>query len=55
MAIRDTRGGKCEACGRSDGVQLHHLKYAADRQPWEYDDNDFLLLCNECHKKEHDR
>ena len=50
---------ECRICGRkaSDGVTLnvHHLQYRKGANPWEYDDNELVTLCEDCHRKEHGR
>lgn len=47
----------CQQCGNglNNGVPLnvHHLRYYKNKQPWEYADTDLITLCEECHKKEH--
>lgn len=55
--IMQRDGFACVKCGASasDGVVLniHHLNYYPDRNPWEYEDKDLITLCEDCHKKEH--
>lgn len=55
--IMQRDGFACVKCGASasDGVVLnvHHLNYYPDRNPWEYEDNDLITLCENCHKKVH--
>lgn len=46
---------RCRHCG--DGtvtLHVHHLKYFNGRNPWDYDDNYLITLCEECHKTDHD-
>lgn len=52
IRIRD--GHKCRLCG-GKGIQLdvHHIRYIAGREPWEYDDGDLVTLCHKCHEKLH--
>ena len=42
---------KCEKCGKSEFLECHHIIY---RSSW-YDTKleDLIILCRECHKKEH--
>ncbi|MBB6611105.1 HNH endonuclease [Pontibacter sp. Tf4] len=35
-------------------LQVHHKRYVQNRLPWEYDNEDLIVLCNYCHKQEHD-
>lgn len=42
---------KCKLCRRSDlELHIHHKEYKSSRQPWEYEDNNFVSLCKICHK-----
>ncbi|WP_419032950.1 hypothetical protein [Dysgonomonas gadei] len=34
-------------------LQIHHLRYIEGKHLWEYDDKDLLVLCEQCHHKEH--
>ncbi len=43
----------CASCGESGAVQIHHRRYHRGREPWEYEDNDLVLICNECHERVH--
>ena len=43
----------CQDCGRVFGVrklQLHHKYYESKREPWNYPDDCFKVLCAECHQ-----
>lgn len=56
--IFEKRGNKCEWCGCTNHLQLHHkyyLKYPNGEkiEPWDYKDDAFLVLCNYCHEKAH--
>jgi 5-methylcytosine-specific restriction endonuclease McrA len=55
LAVLAARGNKCEVCESTNAIQLHHLRYDIDKQPWEYEDCDLKLLCRQCHEKEHGR
>jgi hypothetical protein len=48
-------GYACEDCG-AKGVRLqaHHTYYESGRLPWDYPDDDFRCLCEECHGYFHD-
>lgn len=35
------------------GLQVHHNKYIEKRKPWEYDDNDLITVCRDCHEQIH--
>jgi len=34
-------------------LQIHHKKYIQGRLPWEYENDDLITLCKECHNKQH--
>ena len=42
----------CIRCGDTKYLQVHHLIYK-NTNPWEYDDNDLITLCRNCHKSIH--
>lgn len=44
----------CQSCERTEHLHLHHRRYEIDRDPWEYPDSDFFLVCAECHEHVHD-
>ena len=51
------RNFTCQDCGRSfpnerNKLQVHHLVYR-DANPWSYDPDELVVLCEECHKKRH--
>ena len=51
------RNFTCEDCGRKfenerNKLQVHHLVYR-DVNPWSYNPDEVVVLCEECHKKRH--
>lgn len=46
----------CESCFGvyCSEYHLHHRRYIKGRLPWEYDDDDLILLCSVCHGFVHD-
>ena len=51
-SIMRKRGVFCENCKRSGIVlQLHHNFYDRGKEPWEYDDSVFKVLCKACHER----
>lgn len=44
------RGKKCERCNAKYNLSVHHLNYdnIFNEEP-----NDLIILCDKCHKKEH--
>ena len=56
-ALIKERNFTCHDCGRSfpnerNKLQVHHLAYR-DANPWSYDPDELVVLCEECHKKRH--
>ena len=47
------KGQRCEKCGSTHCLNLHHIKYVPGRKAWEYTCNEVQVLCKECHAKEH--
>lgn len=47
------RGNKCEICGGTHVLQVHHPKYISGRRAWEYTCNEVQVLCHDCHEKVH--
>lgn len=49
---------KCQAhdCKTPDAIlQVHHLDYFSNTDPWNYPDDMLITLCKVCHAKENDR
>ena len=51
--VIEERGGKCEVCGSSANLCVHHKVYIKGRYAWEYPKKHLLVLCNGCHEKVH--
>ena len=44
----------CQFCGdKETELNAHHLLYLPNREPWAYDDDCLLTICEKCHKEEH--
>jgi hypothetical protein len=41
---------KCEECGSSDNLEVHHCYYRYGREVWQYPDKALLALCRKCHE-----
>src|SRR5437588_12539 len=52
LHILERFGWRCGACG-ADKVELHvhHLSYDAGKEPWDYAEENFLVLCRPCHEE----
>lgn len=47
------RGNRCEKCGGRDFLQIHHIQYKKGCLAWEYNCNEVMVLCGNCHQKIH--
>ena len=44
----------CSLCGSTfEKLTVHHLYYTPDADPWDYDNEAFVTLCDGCHKYAH--
>jgi hypothetical protein len=44
----------CNICGDSEAtLHVHHNMYLKGKEPWEYELEQFSLLCKNCHAMEH--
>ena len=57
--IRKRDRDRCQECGqrKRKGLEMnvHHLHYYPNRKPWEYEDDNFITLCRDCHIAAHER
>ena len=53
LKVLSERGNKCECCGGTDILQIHHTFYISGKMPWEYDVKDMRVLCKKCHQRIH--
>ena len=45
---------QCRMCAKRDKfVHVHHIWYEQGKMAWEYDNECFVTLCNDCHKVVH--
>jgi len=50
LEVFEMDGWKCRRCkGKDDTLHAHHAYYEKGRMPWEYPDEAFVTLCDECH------
>jgi hypothetical protein len=43
----------CRSCGDSEStLHVHHRCYISGKEPWEYEDDYLVTLCEDCHKSE---
>lgn len=49
-------GFACERCGdKETTLNVHHKNYKRDRAPWEYEMNNYVCLCRDCHEIVHEQ
>lgn len=52
--VRRRKGNHCASCRRGNvPTSVHHPFYDGDREPWEYSDEEVVVLCWPCHKTLH--
>lgn len=51
--LRNNPVGYCPGCRQSKPLHVHHINYDTDKHLWEYDDNDLIAICAECHGRYH--
>lgn len=53
--LKEQASYKCQKCGISEDrnryvyIHVHHKYYIEAREPWDYDDDAFQVLCGKCH------
>ena len=54
LQILDASGFECSECGSKDKtLHVHHKRYIKGRKAWEYEDDVFTVLCEDCHLEAH--
>jgi hypothetical protein len=53
--ILNLRRHRCATpeCKNAKFLQVHHKSYTREKMPWEYPDENFVVLCEKCHDKNH--
>lgn len=51
--ILKVRGEKCEVCGMTENLQIHHRVYYKDAMAWEYSCKEVKVVCQKCHANIH--
>jgi len=50
LSILNRDNFTCQKCNCTDTqLHVHHYKYISGRDPWEYEDDNFVTLCKYCH------
>lgn len=48
-------GWVCQRCMDGEStLNVHHNRYIKGRMPWEYDEQELVVLCEQCHEGEHE-
>ena len=53
LKVMSERGNKCDCCGGTHILQIHHTFYISGKMPWEYNIDDMRVLCKKCHQRIH--
>lgn len=53
LKVMSERGNKCECCGGTHILQIHHTFYIRGKMPWEYNIDDMRVFCKKCHQRIH--
>lgn len=57
LEILEAADWRCVCCGnRNEQLHAHHIYYyyGQGRKPWEYDNDELVSLCDDCHTTEHE-
>ena len=54
LEILERDDNKCTECGSNYRLHVHHKIYE-DINPWEYNNEDLITLCSNCHKQYHEQ
>jgi len=49
--LLQNRDEKCQLCGTSDKLTIHHGYYRPKGDPWDYEDESLWILCWTCHMR----
>ena len=45
---------ECQDCGSKENtLHVHHPYYEKGKEPWDYDENVLMCVCDDCHKYAH--
>ena len=55
LEVLQSQGWVCACCSAQEQtLHVHHKHYVQGREPWEYEDNQLVVLCESCHSARHD-
>ena len=52
--IYNERGRECEICGSQIGLNVHHILPRSEYPSLNFDKENLIILCKDCHKKMHE-
>lgn len=61
LQILNEHNHTCDWCGTHSNLQVHHKVYFSHKRsgnkfyPWEYKSKHMMVLCDQCHKKYHQK
>lgn len=55
LEVLEEKHWQCEACRETDTtLHVHHKHYVQGREPWDYEDDQLAVLCENCHSSRHE-
>lgn len=52
LEILERDNFSCRCCGNSESsLHVHHTKYIVNTDPWEYENESLITLCENCHSE----
>jgi len=54
LEIMQRDGFQCQCCfDRESTLVVHHKKYITNKEPWDYDNEYLITICEDCHDSIH--
>ena len=54
LEVLEYNAFQCQYCSEEDKqLHVHHPAYIKGREPWEYEKDELMVLCDKCHTNEH--
>lgn len=54
LEMLEAAGWSCKVCAATEKtLHVHHKQYIKGRKPWEYENSELEVLCEDCHSLEH--
>jgi hypothetical protein len=55
LSILERDNWTCQGCyNKEQTLHVHHITYEKGKKPWDYEDGNFITLCEDCHKRVHE-